>query len=281
MPARTPRRAWLAGALILLVVLQTATPAGAWGRLGHRVISVSPSSVLPLPQRPRSPSCLNLGESLADASLWADENRVRLPKTAPWHYVEVPLDEPRYDSRFSGDVSTKGCVVDKINEFRLVVKDTSKSVEDRRFALRFLIHCLEDMHMPLHVGDNHDKGGNQTQVRFFDRGTNMHRLWDSDMIARVGDTEDFSLADLAALDTPEAADAAMKGTVEDWATESLLAARQAYQVPETGTRLKSGQKLGDAYLQANLLVVRQRLYQASVRLAMVLNEAFPGAQQDN
>jgi hypothetical protein len=66
----------------------------------------------------------------------------------------------------------------------------------------------------------------------------------------------------------------VKGAVEDWATESLLAARQAYQVPETGKRLKSGQKLGDAYTKANLPVVRRRLYQGGVRLAMVLNEAF-------
>jgi hypothetical protein len=54
-----------------------------------------------------------------------------------------------------------------------------------------------------------------------------------------------------------------------------LAARQSYQVPETGKRLKSGQKLGDAYLIANLPVARQRLRQASVRLAWVLNEALP------
>jgi nuclease S1 len=217
---------------------------------------------------------LEPGESLADASLWADENRGRLPKTAPWHYVDVPLDEPRYDSKFSGDVSSKGCVVDKINEFRLAVTDKSKSIDDRRFALRFLVHCFEDMHMPLHVGDNSDKGGNQTQVRFFDKGTNMHRLWDTDMIARVGDdTEEFWLAE--ALGTPEARQEAMKGAVEDWATESLLAARQAYQVPETGLRLRAGQKLGDAYLQANLPVVRRRLYQGGVRLAMVPNEAFP------
>ena len=94
------------------------------------------------------------------------------------------------------------------------------------------------------------------------------------MIERVSNNEDFWLTDLAALDTPEARQEAMKGTVEDWATESLLAARQAYQVPETGKRLKSGQKLGDAYLEANLPVVRQRLYQGGVRLAMVLNEAF-------
>jgi hypothetical protein len=94
------------------------------------------------------------------------------------------------------------------------------------------------------------------------------------MIEYVCDTEDFWLKDLAALDTPEARAAAMKGTIEDWATESLLAARQAYQVPETDKRMKSGQKLSDAYLDANLPVVRRRLYQASMRLAMVLNQVF-------
>jgi hypothetical protein len=82
------------------------------------------------------------------------------------------------------------------------------------------------------------------------------------------------LADLAHLDTPEARQEAMKGTVEDWASESLLAARQAYQAPETGKRMKPGHKLGDVYLEVSLPVVRQMLYRGGVRLAMVLNEAF-------
>jgi hypothetical protein len=73
----------------------------------------------------------------------------------------------------------------------------------------------------------------------------MHRVWDTDMIERVGNGEDFWMADLAALDTPENRAAAMKGTVEDWATESLMAAKEAYKVPETGNRLKPGQKLLD------------------------------------
>ena len=55
---------------------------------------------------------------------------------------------------------------------------------------------------------------------------------------------------------------------------ALLAARQAYLGPETGQRLKAGQKLGGAYLEANLPVVRRRLYQGGVRLAIVLNSAF-------
>jgi nuclease S1 len=267
-------RSRLAFVITVLGILGAATPTWAWGRLGHRVIARLAEKQLNPKAKAAIVALLAPGESLADASLWADEHRRDLPKTAPWHYVDVPLDEPRYHSIFAGDVAERGYVVDKIHDFRVVVNDAGQSVEDRRIALRFLVHFVEDLHMPMHVGDNNDKGGNRTQVRFFDRGTNMHSLWDSGMIEYICDTEDYWLRDLAALDTPEARAAAMKGTIEDWATESLLAARQGYQVPETGNRLKSGQKLADAYLDANLPVARRRLYQASVRLAMVLNQVF-------
>jgi hypothetical protein len=50
----------------------------------------------------------------------------------------------------------------------------------------------------------------------------------------------------------------MNGPSEDCATESALAARQAHQVPSCGKRLKPRQKLGDAYLNANLPVMRRR-----------------------
>ena len=158
-----------------------------------------------------------------------------MPKTAPWRYVDVPLNEPKYDAKHSGpDV---GRVVDKISEFRLVIKDKSKTNDERRFALRLLIHCVEDMHIPMHVSDNHDRGGNDTRVRFFDRGTNMHSLWDSGIIARISTSEDYWLKELTVLPSLQSPDATSDGTVEDWATESLLAARVAYQDPATKQRI--------------------------------------------
>ena len=116
--------------------------------------------------------------------------------------------------------------------------------------------------MPMHVGDNHDRGGNDTQVQFFDQGSNMHRVWDSGIIQRAEPDQDRWLADLVAMDTDRARSQAQRGIVEEWATESLLAAKQAYQDPATGRPIKSGQKLGDAYQKASLPVVKQRLYQA-------------------
>jgi hypothetical protein len=68
------------------------------------------------------------------------------------------------------------------------------------------------------------------------------------------------------------------GTVEDWATESLLAAREAYINPLTGKRIKSGTKLALDYLIKNLPVAKERMYRAAVRLAKVLNECFAGEE---
>jgi hypothetical protein len=118
-------------------------------------------------------------------------------------------------------------------------------------------------------------GENNLQVRWFDGSSNMHRVWDSGIINRAGRGEDSWLAELIAMDADHARRQAEAGSVEDWATESLLAAREAYQDPATGQRIKPGSKLRDAYQDANLPVVRRRLYQAGARLAWVLNEAFP------
>jgi nuclease S1 len=272
---QTPRRSWFAVALALLVALQTATPVWAWGRLGHRLTARLAERHLTPKAKAAITALLEPGESLADASTWADEHKRDIRAIAPWHYVDVPLDEPRYDARFTGDDPRKGYIVPKLMEFVNVLGNPAAPVEERRVALRFVVHLVGDLHQPLHVGDNHDRGGNDTQVRFFARGSNMHRVWDSDIIDHANKTPDGWLADLAAMDTPEARGKAMAGSVEDWATESLLAARQAYEDPVTGKRIKSGTKLADAYQEANLSVVRRRLDQGGVRLAIVLNEVFP------
>jgi nuclease S1 len=272
MTGSKPRRSKFALAVALLAMGVMAPPVLAWGRLGHRVIFRLAEQHLTPHAKVAVAGVLAPGESLADASTWAEDVRGQMRESAAWHDVDPPPDWPRYDPKFSGP--TCGCVVDKINEFKLVIKDTSNPIKDRRFALEFLIHFIEDMHQPCHVGDNYAKGGNQTQVQWFKRGSNMHRVWDSGNIERAGTTEEFWLKALAALDTAENRNAWMGGAVEEWATESLLAARAAYQVPGTDKRLKSGQKLAEDYYNAQLPIARQPLGQAGLRFAWVLNEAF-------
>jgi hypothetical protein len=272
MPSRYCVR--LAVPIAALLIVAQAAPAWAWGPLGHHLTGRLAERHLTPQALAAVRELLEPGETMAEASTWADGQRRAIKGSGNWHYVDVPLDQDRYDDRFSADTPEKGYLVPKIREFKAVLRDRSRPLAERRVALKFLIHLIEDLHMPLHVGDNRDRGGNDTQVRFFDQGTNMHRLWDGDIIARADADEERWLAVLIAMDTPEARAKAMAGTVEDWATESLLAAKEAYKDPATGLKIKAGTKLGEPYQAANLPVARQRLYQAGVRLAMVLNEVF-------
>jgi nuclease S1 len=89
--------------MTLIMRSQIAPRAWSWGRLGHRV-SARIAEQYPNPKAKEAiKALLDDGVSLADASTWADEVRGRMRKTAPWHYVDVPLDQPKYDGKFCGD----------------------------------------------------------------------------------------------------------------------------------------------------------------------------------
>jgi len=76
-------------ATTVLMVLSAASPVWAWGRIGHRVIARYAETQLSPKAKAGLVALLKPGESLADASTWADEHRRELPKSAPWHYVDV------------------------------------------------------------------------------------------------------------------------------------------------------------------------------------------------
>ena len=94
------------------------------------------------------------------------------------------------------------------------------------------------------------------------------------MIERASHDEDEWLEMLEKLDTADNQKKYKNGQPADWATESLLAAKEAYKVPGADRQVKRGEKLDQEYFEANLPIVRLRLYQAGIRLATVLNEIF-------
>jgi hypothetical protein len=239
--------------------------------LAHRAASIVAENRLSPAARAAIHDLLDPGETLADASLWADEHRNAVRGSAAWHYVNVPIAEPHYDARFC---AATGCVVSKIGELRHTLADGSASREARQQALRLLVHFVEDVHQPVHVGDRGDRGGNDLQVRFFNRGVNLHRVWDEEIAVRHSSDEATWVGELDAIAKTEAARGWPRGTVESWADESLAVARQAYAEPGSSTMLEPGARLCDDYFDWALPIVQRRLAQAAVRLSSMLNEIF-------
>jgi len=262
----------LAGALAFLSLANAwQIEAWAWGKVGHRAASTVVENHLTPAAAAAIRDLLEPGETLADASLWADEHRRDVPGSGAWHYVNVPITEAQYDARFC---PSTGCVVSKIDELRDILRSAAATHADKQQALRFLVHLVEDLHMPLHVGDRSDRGGNDLQLQFFGKGTNLHRLWDDGILERHSTNEVKWIGEIDALATPEQVRLWSVGGVEAWANESLTAARQAYCIPGTHSMLKAGAMLGQDYFDAALPVARRRLAQAASRLTTMLNELF-------
>ena len=259
------RRAAAAFAVMLLV----ANNALGWGQEGHRVASTIAESHLTMKARERIRQILGPDTSLAAASTWADEIRPARPKTAPWHYVDIPLNVSAIDP--ARDCPNGDCVVAAISHFKELLRDKTSMPEAKNEALKFIVHFIADLHQPLHCADDHDRGGNDVHVTFFGENANLHSVWDTLLIERIDPDPKNYVNRLDADLTDSTIRAFEHGTVEDWALESHAVAQK---VVYGALPRRESLDLGPDYLQVAAQAVDLQLQKAGIRLAFVLNEAL-------
>jgi hypothetical protein len=186
----------------------------------------------------------------------------------PLHYANVQKGAPGYDAQ--RDRPAGGDVVSAIQEYKAILADKDKPDAERLEALRFLAHFVGDIHQPLHVGHKEDKGGNDLQVRFFDRGTNLYAVWDTGIIQRGGKEWEQLARELnGRLTTEDAKKRTEQMQPDAWAQESYrIVLAQVY------AGVSPGAKLSQSYVDEKLPLVEQQLSIAGLRLAAVLNETL-------
>lgn len=237
-------------------------PALAWGPIGHRAVGQIAEERLNAKSQ-QAVRVLLGDESLAEASLWADEIRTepQWQVSSPWHYVNI-LDGRAYDrTRRDRD----GDVIEALERFVAVLRYRASSREDKVAALKFIAHFVGDMHQPLHVGRASDRGGNEIRVSWFGEPSNLHRVWDSEVISRLRLSPKGLVATLESRPR-EQVEAWRKDSPMTWAEESMALRPLVYDIRGTG--------LGRAYLGQAGPVVEARLLQAGVRLAALLDAVF-------
>ncbi|MDE0002419.1 MAG: S1/P1 nuclease [Rhodospirillaceae bacterium] len=241
--------------------------AYGFGADGHRIAGLIAQKHL-CAEAEQEVRTLGLGQRLDQLGLWADwiRGEPEWQHSAPWHYMNIPDGARLEDYRHPPE----GDILWAIRHFAATLADRQEPMAERRDALRFLAHFVVDIHQPLHVGRESDRGGNRIDVDPGASGpVNLHRFWDTNAVALSGlEVEDYvlSLAGLIEAHAP----AWEQDTLMDWARESQALRPDVYDFGGRGNRLSSD------YLENAERIMRLRLAQAGIRLAAEVNRVLCG-----
>ncbi len=267
----------------------TATPnAFAWGDAGHRIVCQLAYLELTPAAKAKVDALIALDpkfRTFAASCTWPD----MFPPVRPSeHFLNVPRSARTVDPA-SLCPTAERCVASAIlNDARELA--SAQEPGERLRLLKSLGHWVGDIHQPLHVSFEDDKGAN-----FIDAtgvcGSTLHIAWDICIIeTKIGSDEVAVSAALRSEITdadrkawaPASLDAA---AVASWASESLAIAESPftqYCYRHTDgcwytaeARQFSGQRrevrITEQYMEQEAPVVRGRLKRAGVRLGAVLN----------
>lgn len=255
----------------VVALFASSVTALAWGPEGHSLISRIAEAQLTPAARARVAAILAPGQTLASVASWADEVRRSRPATAPWHYIDIPIDQPHLD--MARDCPKEGCVVSAIADLRRTLLNPATPADQQREALMFLVHFIGDMHQPLHCSDNKDRGGNGVRVVFHERQTNLHSVWDSGLLSRLAPADELFPA--LSAESMHRKKKWSKGTVEQWAEQSHRAAQKVVYGRLPKVAAGTPVPLDADYEKTADPLVRTQLEKAGARLARVLNETLP------
>ncbi|CCQ10965.1 Endonuclease [Pseudoalteromonas luteoviolacea B = ATCC 29581] len=267
------RRLITAAALVLGLV---SAQVHAWGQNGHRIVGElahahlteqTKTAILPLLE----------GDSLAEVSTWADEMRSApgefwQKKSSKWHYINVS-DPKNMHKHVHSNINSKEQVkniLDGIYYATNILQSKDSGLEEKRFAIRFLVHLVGDSHQPFHAGRAADHGGNKIKVEFFGDNTNLHSVWDTSLI----ENENLSFTEFTRFiqtDNQELIAEYLASTPADWLLESHHIAEKIYNAEKTEMKYR--------YVFDHMPIVKTRLVQGGIRLAGLLNLIFDGSTQ--
>lgn len=288
---------WMKGTFAILLVLVVIPGNLGWGKEGHYATCKIAQSFL----SEEASKAVNelLPESaegdLASVCSWPDQIKwqYKWRWTSELHYVDTPDFRCNYDycrdCHDSSGVKDR-CVTGAVYNYtkQLITgynNNASNSAVKYNLteALMFLSHYIGDVHQPLHVSFTSDEGGNTITVRWYKRKTNLHHVWDSDIIESAMKTfydKDIdvmtsaiqnNITDTWSNDISSWVNCTSGEQVcpDPWASESIkCSCNYAYR------NATPGSTLGDDYFLSRLPIVEMRLAQGGVRLAATLNRIF-------
>lgn len=264
----------------LLAVLPLG--AQAWNRAGHAAIAAIAESQLTLAARQQVGELLTGDldrlekpsgrKSIAEVASWPDEIREEAIKTDPSAYKGWHVRSNQVCSDTLGSCRDGNCVDQLIIRYTALLADRSQSARARNEALKWVVHLVGDLHMPLHSGVNRNGGGAKVRMTglTLKSDATFHTVWDTELL-------DAALAGWVRTAPSVPAEPRLPDDAPtQWMIETrTLALREVYEpLPGFSCSAKLAEPfvLDSAYQQRSVAVVRQQIEHAALRLAQLLNQ---------
>jgi hypothetical protein len=130
-----------------------------------------------------------------------------------------------------------------------------------------LVHLVGDLHQPMHTARKEDLGGNRISVLWFNEKSNLHRVWDEQLI----DYQQLSYTEYTkSINHPSAVQ------LYNWQNTGLKeCVFESYQVcNKIYDNVKPDAKLSYRYNFEWIDVLNEQLVKGGVRLAKILNDIY-------
>lgn len=260
----TLKKVCLGAALIAYLPIN----AMAWGQTGHRIVGQIADYYLTAKARKGVIQVLG-NESLAMASNWPDfiKSDTSFNYLFNWHFVNIPGGLNQQEVFHFLDTTKEANVYNKIPEMVAILKNKQSTPSQQQMAMRLLIHMVGDLHQPMHTARKEDLGGNKVSVTWFGRHSNLHRVWDEELV----DYQQLSYTEYAA-----AINHPSRARFDQWSHDSLKAA--VYESYLTCNKIYAAthadDKLSYRYNFDFVNTVNEQLLKGGIRLAEIINAIY-------
>jgi len=264
---------------VFAVLLLVCGDTFAWGNLGHRITAEVADALLTSSAHRQVEQLLD-DESLSDAAVFMDVHRDELrehwPDSPRWHYDNRPVCSGHANYCRDGN-----CATSQLIRLQRILVDKQSTRAERALALRLVVHMLGDIHQPLHMSDNDDRGGNDVFVRLYagSERRRLHEVFDTQLVQQAAQGRSAHRYAVELLNRYRAQQAMwQQGTITDWAQEShWLGTKDIYSpLPNFAcTQVDSRTiTLPQSYVDHARKMVSEQLAKAGMRIAALLNATF-------
>jgi hypothetical protein len=247
--------------LIFTLLFKAISFSYGWGATGHNIVAdVAKSYVAKDIQDSVNKYFGDM--TWESASTWMDEikSNHQYDYMKVWHYLDMEKGE-KYD-----DTIAKGNnVIVQLQKAISNLMNKSKLTKDEiNFNLKILFHLMGDFHQPLHVGYGVDKGGNTIKVTFNGKSTNLHHIWDSDIIEYKKITFD-NIKKLLSKLSQHKINKITEGDIMKWMVQTRNYLDAVYSYTPV---------ISEDYINKSYTIIENQLLYAGIRLGYTLNNIF-------